>query len=313
MEILKLIIALLGGGLAGAFLNEWFRRRNSRLQSIPLIERVNRLVDPVLEGFTLARVSRGPAAQLERVENLREYQFTLRNTSPVHMKDVEIQFEFPAEDIEARAERPVLSRTAPILVAPVVTAPWKHGFRWRIPSLPSTDSMEFTFKAVNPPSEAYEVALFNADRVVINKSKGEPATNPNRPPITLVLFAFGLAAVVVIALIALSPYAAHGNSSAEINAGGCQLRTLSLFEEYDERLRTGPWLITVRFFNVGAEKCTVQAEQLDPQGAFTIDPGTKVEKERLAIRRPKLMDTEVDVHAANMDAKKVIVSIYREP
>ena len=73
MEFLKIMVSLLSGGFAGALINEWFRRRNSRLQPIPLIERVNRLVDPVLEGFTLARVSRGPAAQLERVDNLREY------------------------------------------------------------------------------------------------------------------------------------------------------------------------------------------------------------------------------------------------
>jgi hypothetical protein len=133
-------------------------------------------VSPGLEGFTLARVTGGPESQqLEEVENVREYQLTLRNTATVHLHDVEIQFEFPTEDIEGWVSRPALSKTAPIPTDAVVAQPWKKGFRWRIPHLPSSDSIEFSFKAVNPPSSDYEVALYNVDRVVIEKSKGEPA------------------------------------------------------------------------------------------------------------------------------------------
>src|SRR5438309_8589211 len=58
------------------------------------------------------------------------------------------QFEFPTEDVEAWAERPALSKTAPIPADAVITEPWKKGYRWRIPHLPSTDSIEFTFRAV---------------------------------------------------------------------------------------------------------------------------------------------------------------------
>src|SRR5450432_1956871 len=103
-ETLKIVLSLIGGGLAGAVLNELFRRRNSRVQPIPLIERVNRVVSPTLKDFTLARVTGGPGnRQLEEIKNLREYQFTLRNTSPIHLQNVEIQFEFPTEDVEGWA------------------------------------------------------------------------------------------------------------------------------------------------------------------------------------------------------------------
>ena len=85
--IATLLASFLSGGLAGARLNEWYRQKHSRLQKIPLIERVNRSVSPKLEGgITLARaVGEVPHRQLEELNNLREYQLTLRNTSTVHL------------------------------------------------------------------------------------------------------------------------------------------------------------------------------------------------------------------------------------
>jgi hypothetical protein len=56
IEILKILAPYLGGGLAGAFLAKWLRRKRSLVQRIPLIERVNRLVNPELQRFALARV-----------------------------------------------------------------------------------------------------------------------------------------------------------------------------------------------------------------------------------------------------------------
>ena len=81
-EVSTILVSLAGGGAAGALLNEWFRRRRDRVQSIPLIERVNRLISPELKGFTLARVVGSSTNRgLEEVKNLREYQLTIRNTS----------------------------------------------------------------------------------------------------------------------------------------------------------------------------------------------------------------------------------------
>ncbi len=162
-------------GTAGAFLNEWYRRRKGKVQPIPLIERVNRSVSPELEGITLARLVGNEADRhLEALHNLREYQLTLRNTSTINLQNVEIQFEFPVEDIEAWASRPALSKTALILIESVAADPWKKSFRWRIAHLPAGDSVEFTFRAVNPPSESYEAALYNSDLVIVEKVVGEP-------------------------------------------------------------------------------------------------------------------------------------------
>src|ERR1035438_488882 len=160
LEALKLVASILCGGAAGAFLNEWFRRRKGKVQMIPLIERVNRSVSPDLEGITLARlVGDGPQRRLEELRNLREYQLTLRNTSTINLQNVEIQFEFPVEDVQAWASRPSLSKTALVSVDGVASEPWKRAFRWRIPHLPSDDSIEFTFRSVDSPSGDYEVAL----------------------------------------------------------------------------------------------------------------------------------------------------------
>src|SRR5258708_5189479 len=127
LEIIKLMAAFAGGGLAGAFVNEYFRRRGNKLQSIPLIERVNRPVDPGHKGFTLARVVEVPGHddRLEQIRNLREYQLTLRNTSTIHLQNVEIQFEFPSEDVDAYASRPARSNTPPLVIDATVTLPWK--------------------------------------------------------------------------------------------------------------------------------------------------------------------------------------------
>jgi len=162
--IVRIILPLFFGGLAGALFNEWRRRRDSKVQAIPLIERVNRLISPELEGITLAQmVGDATHRQLEELRNLREYQLTLRNTSTVHLQDAEILFEFPAEDVQAWASRPALSKTPLLTIDALSTDPWKKAFRWRIPHLPSGDSVEFTFRAVDPAAELYGVALYNLD------------------------------------------------------------------------------------------------------------------------------------------------------
>ena len=123
-DVLKFVSVLVGGGLGGAILNEWYRRKHARLQKIPLIERVNRLVSPKLQGgITLARAVGDPTnRELVELNNLREYQLTLRNTSTVHLQNVEIQFEFPAEDVQEYASpRTTLSKTTLLKVATVPT------------------------------------------------------------------------------------------------------------------------------------------------------------------------------------------------
>jgi hypothetical protein len=149
LEIAKLLLSFLGGGLAGALVTEWFRRRRSRVQSIQLIERVNRVVNPELEGITLARRSSADSP-LEELKNLREYQLTLRNSSSVHLQDAEVQFEFPADDVAGVPSRPTLSKTPLVSVTAIATPPWRKAFKWIIPHLPSGDSVEFTLSCGRP-------------------------------------------------------------------------------------------------------------------------------------------------------------------
>lgn len=139
------------------------------------------------------------------MNNLREYQLTLRNISTVHLQDVEIQFEFPAQDVqEYAALRTSLSKTTLVKVNAVPTdaTAFPTVFRWRIPHLPSGDSVEFTFYAVDPKSDSYEVALYNSDRVIVEKVEGEPAATKrtdNWKFLTAILLVAGSAALIVAA------------------------------------------------------------------------------------------------------------------
>jgi hypothetical protein len=147
----RVIASFLGGGLAGAVLNEWLRRRREKVQRIQLVERVNRLIGP-LEGFTLARVTNDGSGELREVRDLREYQLTMRNSTSTHLQNAEVQFEFPSDDVQALVSIPVLSRVS---LAPLdaPTTAGKKIFRWKVPHFPAGDSVEFTFRAVAPSSE----------------------------------------------------------------------------------------------------------------------------------------------------------------
>ena len=314
LDILKIVLPFLGGGLAGALLNEWFRLRNARVQPIPLIERVNRLVNPDLKGITLARLTGdGQNRRLEEIKNVREYQFTLRNTSTIHLQDVEIQFEFPTEDVEGWAGRPALSKTAPVLVDAATTEPWRKGYRWHIPQLPSTDSIEFTFRAVEPASDDYEVALYKIDRVVIEKSKGEPTKKiwldeMLRRTVTM--------AVVLLATVALlyTVNTTFGNEShvVAVNEAGCSLTVISSFKQLPsgDFPWQGPWAISYRILNTGTQKCVLQSDQ------FTGDP-LAIEAARELIRtafsptRPELIQREISL-GPDSPVRKIKVTLYGE-
>src|SRR5580704_1000266 len=131
LELAKIVASLLGGGLAGAFLNELLRRRREKVQRVQLIERVNRNVS-ALDGFTVARPS-GPGGALVEVKDLREYQLTMRNSTSTHLVDVEVQFQFPASDVQALVSLPTMSRT-PLVVKPVAATHGATGFSWSLPN-----------------------------------------------------------------------------------------------------------------------------------------------------------------------------------
>lgn len=239
LKIVEFIAPFLFGGLAGALFNDWRRRRESKVQPIPLIERVNRLVNPELEGITLARMV-GDAAhrQLEELKNLREYQLTLRNTSTVHLQDAEILFEFPAEDVQAWASRPALSKTPLLTVDAIPTDPWKKAFRWQIPHLPSGDSVEFTFRAVDPTSDLYVVALYKGNQIIVERVVGEPAPKRRLGDGQKILLLSGLLVCVlsIAWMLGLRPIPSSGEKLTTVKLAGCELRVVSLYDHYGQSL-----------------------------------------------------------------------------
>jgi hypothetical protein len=296
VEILKILVPLLGGGAVGALLNEWLRRRNAKVQAIPLVERVNRLVEPGLKGFTLARtVGNG---QLEEIKHVREYQFTLRNTSGLNLQDAEIQFDFPAQDVEGRAERPALSNTAPVSMEVIVSPPWKKGFRWRIPQFPTTDSMEFTFRAVDPDSDEYEVAFYKSDRVVIEKVGREP--NARRSGSGGDLKRAGAVVFVSLmgSLLVMGVSTAIFNNQRHVSNildAGCSLTVISSFGQMNgnDWPWQGPWQAEYRVLNEGGQKCVLMSDQLSGGAPVTIEAWSETTRTAFSPWRPKLVSSDV--------------------
>jgi hypothetical protein len=264
MEIISLLLSFLGGGACGALITEFFRRRRARMQPIPLIERVNRLVGSDLAGFVLARtIGEGQDRHLEEIQKVREYQFTLRNSSDIHLHNAEIQFDFPSADVEARAERPARSKTMPVSTEAVISKPWKKGVRWRIPELPPGDSIDFTFRAVDASSDEYEVALYGGSQVVIEKSKGEPA--PKKEffiKANTLLNGICLVSVACAAfMIFIMTTSSVRNKVTNIDLAGCSLNiTSSYWQENGSFLSFphGPWKLNTYILNTGNQKCFVK-------------------------------------------------------
>lgn len=283
LEILKLLVTLLSGGACGALINELLHRRRARMQPIPLIERVNRLVSSELKGFVLARRpgTGGESQELEVVEKVREYQFTLQNSSYIHLHNAEIQFEFPSKDVEGRAERPGRSKTTPVQLESEVSEPWKAGYRWRIPEFPPGDSIEFTFRAVGSSSAEYEVAIYNGGQVVIERSRGEPAARrvgliwAQRAWVTF----FAALTVCWIFMIYRGVSGRTREETTVVGWAGCSLivRTSLGPENYRFFSFSQPstWNVDSSIMNTGPRKCFLKWETPSKDG-FTIDSGDSV-------------------------------------
>ena len=311
LEIAKLVVTFLSGGFAGALLTEWFRRRGSRVQSIPLIERVNRLVNPELEGITLARRS-STDSPLEELKNLREYQLTMRNDSSIHLQDADVQFDFPADDVVGVASRPRVSKTALVAVSAIATPPWRKAFRWTIPHLPTGDSVEFTFRAVDPSSESYEAALYRSQGVVLGKIVGEPPPKKRYAgAIAAFSLLFFLVGVLVWALFTGRLVSGSGEKLTTINLAGCDLRVVSLYESYSQRANS-PWQIKHRLFNVGTQDCLIQSKMMNLPAPVAIKAGDVFERESISESVPQLVDIEISVGATSTSLTRTTVRLYAE-
>lgn len=317
IEYLKIIASLVGGGLAGALLNEWFRRKRSGVQRIPLIERVNRLINPKLQGFALARiVGDSSSRQLEEVRNLREYQLTMRNSSPTHLKDAEVQFEFPAKDVQAWASRPALSKTALIQMDATAAPPWKMAFRWRIPHLPSGDSVEFTFQAIDASSEKFEAALYHPDGVIFERVEGEPITGKSDSQLRHLLWrVMALGALLAIAIGLLMWGLVNGypkNNISLIKLSGCEVRVISTVESYDPNALLWwrvPLKLKYRFLNNSTQDCLIQSSKMLVANPTVIKPGEAFETEAFAQGKPEIGDVQMLV-GTNAATTATTVRVY---
>lgn len=312
LEALKIAVSILGGGAAGALMNEWFRRRSGRLQPIPLIERVNRLISPELKGFALARVvGNGDTRQLEEIQNVREYQFTLRNTSTIHLHDAEVQFEFPSQNVEAWAERPVRSKTAPMEIKATATSPWRGAFRWRIPEFPASDSIEFTFRVIDPPSGDYEVALYNGGQVVIQRSKGEPPANKSVGAKSAMLLHTIWLGVIAATLAAFVPFAFWGSeatNSSFVSGNGCSLEIASQYNRLSEDFWPwkGPWEMKASVRNIGNGPCIFATDTFGGKPR-TLAPGDSAFfPSAFSETRPKLAPSPIAFGTVGPTAKSTV-------
>jgi hypothetical protein len=316
MEIIKILLTFISGGAVGSLINQWFLHRRANMQRIPLIERVNRLVSSELKGFVLARtVGEGQDQRLEEIQRVREFQFTLRNTSYIHLHNAEVQFEFPSEDVEARAERPAHSKTTPIPVEAEISKPWKTGFRWRIPELPPGDSIEFTFRAVDALSGEYEVALYGGGQVVIEKSKGEPiAREVSFLRSASKSFVYGIFIATIALYISTKGFldSSSHKEITDINWAGCSLNVTSSFmqENISFLSQKGPWSIDAFIMNPGNQKCFVKWEQ-NTGNPFTIESGNSVSlgNSRYTNTKPRLV-SKVLLFGPNGPTNKATVKLY---
>jgi hypothetical protein len=288
VEVAKIVGPLLGGGVAGVLINEWFRRRREKVQRVQLIERVNRVVSAV-DGFALARAT-GPGGALTEVKDVREYQLTLRNSTSTHLQDAEIQFEFPVSDVATIASLPAMSKT-PLILKAALTVEGRMRFRWSIPNFPAGDSVEFTFRAVAAPSGVFEVALYSPG-VIIERVIGEPPPARKELSTRTVISIFVLTAAFAVAAAFLTQRYTQPNNGEKlttVSAAGCELEIISLFEIYGQS-SDSPWHVKHRVINVGGQTCVIQSPKMDFLLTTPIKPGEVMDRERVLARSPKRRD-----------------------
>jgi hypothetical protein len=300
LDYLKVLVPLLGGGVVGALINEWFRRRSARVQIIPLIVRMNRRVSADIAGFTLARLT-GPSSAPEVIDAVREFQFTLKNTSSVHLQNAEIQFEFPSGEVQALAERPVLSNTPLLPINCDGNDANRSTFRWIIPQFPATDSIDFTFRAVNAESGEFNVSLYKSERVVVKASTKEPSASSSFSFPSFKFF-FAVLTTALGVLGALSAIIFATSSSINyVNEGGCSLSVSSYYDPFNPNgwPWTGPWRISQHITNLGNVGCTIQIASR----SIVVDAGHDTTTLSFSNKRPILIDQAVIVGIGNTTTK----------
>lgn len=202
-----------------------------------------------------------------------------------------------------------------------MTAPWKKGFRWRIPRLPSAASIEFSFRAVDPASNDYEVVLYNTDRVVIEMSKGELPAGERRSGAYHKSLTVGMTASVAIfamltMFLSLLGWPQRDSKVTTFSEAGCTFTVVSSYAQFGlERgwwpWSGGPWKISNRVLNIGSPKCTMQSEKVTST-PMILSPGQDVKGNSYAVARPKLVSHNIPFGTDSL-TQTIKVPFYDEP
>lgn len=122
-----------------------------------------------------------------------------------------------------------ISKTALTQVETTPTPPWGKAFRWKISHLPSGDSVESSFQAIDPSSSEVEAALYHSQGVVLEKVIGEPAPPKTNPWIYVGAFGGGIVLAIGIWLFGRQSLAdvLRNERATAVNAGGCKLSVKS--------------------------------------------------------------------------------------
>jgi hypothetical protein len=235
LTLLGFAASFLTGGAFGAILTELFRRRRARTRVLPLVELVNR--NPLLFELKGTRLVRRQNDETVEVTNIRHYQLLLRNTTDIHLRGLQIQFEFKAaEDIVPWVSRPALGKAELVSLDPSpIQSPWSRAVRWNIPQFPPGDSVEFGFQIVNPSSDEYVAFLDSPQNVMLKITS--PAEE--RPRFTLRAAEMFIAVTAAGALgVAMSSFLTSYIAVREAR----EISTATRFSvQVRERAETGGW------------------------------------------------------------------------
>jgi hypothetical protein len=131
-------------------------------------------------------------------------------------------------------------------------------------------------------------------------------------PVALISVTLSFAAIVVWLTLTGRLQSSSGEKVTTINLAGCDLRVVSLYDPYGNKLFC-PWRIKHRVFNVGTQGCLIQSEKMNVTTPVAIKPGDIFEREIISESGAKLVDIEISVGATSTSLTKTTVPLYVEP
>jgi hypothetical protein len=128
-------------------------------------------------------------------------------------------------------------------------------------------------------------------------------------PIALIFLAFSFVGTLIWLTSTGRLVSTSGEKLTTINLAGCDLRVVSLYDVYGQKV-SSPWRIKHRIFDVGPQDCLIQSEKMNLTTPVTIKPGDVFERESISESMPQLVDVEISVGATGASLAKTTVPLY---